>query len=78
MDSMPTTNTVFAGDFNAHHEAWDVIQREDKWGRLVAKWIAKHGSLLDKDHHPTWLNRERVGRSPKGSDFTCEELGNGI
>lgn len=69
MERMPTSDAVIAGDFNAHHNAWDAIQREDRWGRKIAEWIAAHGQLLNGDHHPTWFNSAEVGRSTP--DICC-------
>ncbi|KAF8628193.1 hypothetical protein AX17_006018 [Amanita inopinata Kibby_2008] len=61
-----SSSDIIAGDFNAHHPAWDVCPPSADGQRILDRMTTAHLQLLDNDFVPTW---KRSGLRPSVIDL---------
>ena len=68
------TNSVFAGDFNGHSPAWDLLQPPDTRGEQILDWSLDNSLECVNDTAPTRLNPGTSGWSTPDITFVTPEL----
>lgn len=68
---LPQTRIIMTGDWNLHHERWEVVlsQSEESRAAKTVEWLDQHGFLIHNSHGvPTYHSHD--GRSISTLDLT--------
>ena len=63
-------DTIWVGDFNAHHPMWDAAAEEDDLGGLLAEYLAEEQLVTLNTGEATWYARREGCRARSAPDIT--------
>ena len=72
------SNTIYAGDLNAHSRLWDNTQRPDERGTTVEDWLIDNGLHCLNDGAHTRNNRASAGESTPDVTISSQDISSKI